>query len=226
MFFSALGAILVVGKRRGKMEKRNYQKELDSLIEKTQKEGEVPSLLLHSCCAPCSSYVLEYLSKYFAITLFYYNPNISPKEEYEKRADEQRRLLEEMPFFHPVSFIEGKYEPARFLEAAAGLEGEPEGGGRCARCFALRLEETAKEAKRMGCRYFATTLSVSPHKNAPLLNEIEEGVGKEAEVLHLPGDFKKREGYKRSIELSAKYGLYRQDYCGCIFSKEKSELTV
>lgn len=202
------------------MNKRNYQKELEKIIERNQNESRIPRLLLHSCCAPCSSYVLEYLSRYFAITVFYYNPNISPREEYEKRAEEQRRLIENLPVEHPVIFVAGEYEPERFYEMAKGLEKEPEGGRRCFGCYRLRLTEAAKQAKEGGYDYFTTTLTISPLKNAGKLNEIGEELAEICEVEHLPSDFKKKNGYKRSVELSGEYGLYRQDYCGCVFSRQ------
>lgn len=201
------------------MNNRNYQKELEKIIERNQNESRVPRLLLHSCCAPCSSYVLEYLSRYFAITVFYYNPNISPREEYEKRVEEQRRLIEKLPAKHPITFVAGEYEPDRFYEMAEGLEKEPEGGKRCFGCYRLRLTEAAKLAKEGGYDYFTTTLTISPLKNAGKLNEIGEELAGIYEVEHLPSDFKKKNGYKRSVELSGEYGLYRQDYCGCVFSK-------
>ena len=197
----------------------NYQKELEQLIEKEQKEGRVPRLFLHSCCAPCSSYVMEYLSQYFSITVFYYNPNISPKEEYEKRVEEIRRLIGEMEFEHPVAFVEGKYKPERFYEMAKGLEKEPEGGERCFGCYRLRMEEAARLAAEGEYDYFTTTLSISPLKNAGKINEIGEELAGIYKVEHLPSDFKKKNGYKRSIELSREHDLYRQNYCGCVFSR-------
>ena len=186
-------------------------------------EGKVPTLFLHSCCAPCSSYVLEYLSPHFLITDFYYNPNISPREEFARRSAELERLIREMPLGHPVTFVEGPYEPEKFREAAAGLERIPEGGERCFRCFALRLEESARRAAEGGFDYFATTLTISPLKNARKLNEIAEEMGEKYGVKALPSDFKKRDGYRRSVQLSKDYGLYRQDYCGCAFSKAERE---
>lgn len=203
------------------MNRRNYQRELDSLISEFQKEGQAPSLLLHSCCAPCSSYVLEYLSQYFRITLFYYNPNIYPQEEYAKRVLEQQRLISELPARYPVSFAEGEFCPEEYYKAVKGLEKEPEGGKRCEVCFRLRLNRAAREAARRGIRYVTTTLTISPLKNAPLLNEIGEQAAEEAGVLWLPCDFKKKNGYKRSVELSEEHGLYRQNYCGCVFSVRK-----
>ena len=200
---------------------RNFQKELDSLIVKNQKEGVVPSLLLHSCCAPCSSYCLQYLSEYFSITLLYYNPNIYPEEEYFKRVEEQKRLIEEMDFKNPVSFIEGSFDPKEFYNAVKGLENIKEGGERCFRCYELRLREAAEYAGKGDFDYFTTTLSISPLKNAQKINEIGEKLAAEYGVKHLPSDFKKKEGYKKSTLLSKEYGLYRQDYCGCIFSRKK-----
>lgn len=199
----------------------NYQKELEKLIERNEREGKVPRLFLHACCAPCSSYVLEYLSSFFSITVFFYNPNISPKEEYEKRVEEIRRLIGEMKFLHPVTLVEGIYRPEEFFEMAKGLEQVPEGGERCFKCYRLRMEEAAKLAKEGGYDYFTTTLSISPLKNAGKINEIGQELELIYEVKHLPSDFKKKEGYKRSIELSHEYGLYRQDYCGCVFSRRE-----
>ena len=205
------------------MTKRNYQKELDAVIEQVTKEGRVPSLLLHSCCGPCSSYVLEYLSRYFAITVFYYNPNIYPPEEYEHRVKEQQRFIAECTFDHPVQFVAGAYEPELFYDTVRTLEDCPEGGERCFVCYRLRLAEAAKLADELGCDYFTTTLSISPHKNAAKLNEIGEELAGITKARHLPSDFKKRGGYKRSVELSAEHGMYRQDYCGCVFSKRERE---
>ena len=206
----------------------NYQKELDKLISNLEKEGKVPRLLLHSCCAPCSSYVLEYLSDYFEITVFYYNPNIFPESEYTKRILEQQMLIQDMNVKHPVSFLAGSYERERFYEIAKGLEHLKEGGDRCFKCYELRLEEAAKIATEGEFDYFTTTLSISPMKNAEKLNEIGNEVGAKYGVSYLQSDFKKKNGYKRSIELSKEFGLYRQDYCGCEFSfrdrqREKKE---
>lgn len=205
------------------LQKRNYAKELETLLASIQAESKPPRLLLHACCAPCSSHVLEYLSDYFEIDLFYYNPNISPEEEYGKRLEELKRLVGLMPLGHRVQFVPCDYEGEAFSEIARGLELVPEGGARCEKCFRLRLTEAAKEAKRGGYDYFSTTLSISPLKNAELLNRIGEEVGKEYGVPHLPADFKKKDGYKRSLELSKEYGLYRQDYCGCIYSKAQRD---
>jgi len=197
---------------------RNYQKELDKVIDSVT-EGNLPSLFLHACCAPCSSYTLEYLSRYFDITVFYYNPNISPESEYTKRVKELMRLLSEMPLENKVKFMEGEYLPEVFFEMAKGLEDCPEGGERCYKCYELRMREAAKHAARLGFEYFTTTLSISPHKNADWINEIGERLAAEYHIKHLPSDFKKRNGYKRSIELSQQYDLYRQNYCGCVYSK-------
>lgn len=199
------------------MNRENYQKELDKIIQNNGQNR--PRLLLHSCCAPCSSYVLEYLSRYFDITLFYYNPNISPEEEYIKRVNEVRRLISEMPGCEEVKFIEGSYEPERFFDCARGLENVPEGGERCLKCFELRLGEAAEAARKIGAEYVCTTLTISPLKNADNLNRIGREKAAENGLKWLPSDFKKKNGYKRSIELSKEYNLFRQNYCGCIFSK-------
>ncbi len=201
----------------------NYQLELDQILLKLQKENRVPRLLLHSCCAPCSSYCLAYLAQYFHITLFYYNPNISPLQEYEKRVSEQQRLLGQLPVQYPVAFAEGPYEPEKFRELAQGREELPEGGERCFACYELRQRAAAEYGADHGFDYFTTTLSVSPHKNAQKLNEIGLRLAKEYGIPYLVSDFKKRGGYLRSIELSREYQLYRQDYCGCIYSREARE---
>lgn len=199
----------------------NYQKILDKELEKIQSSNTTPTLLLHSCCAPCSSYVIEYLSKYFKITVFYYNPNISPDNEYRYRADEQKRLIESMSLENPVEFLEGEYNPADFFEASKGLEDAPEGGARCAKCFNLRLSKTAETAQQGNYDYFTTTLTISPLKNAQLINNIGKELSNKYNVPYLLSDFKKKNGYKRSIVLSKEYNLYRQNYCGCIFSKNQ-----
>ena len=208
------------------MNKRNYQKELDKLIDNIKKEGRVPRLFLHSCCAPCSSYVLEYLSQYFEITVFFYNPNISLAEEYRKRVAEIRRLVAEMPFTHPVHIEEGAYDPQVFYEMAKGMEKVPEGGERCFLCYELRLREAAELAKKMQMDYFTTTLSISPLKNAEKLNEIGDALAEEYGIAYLNSDFKKKNGYKRSVELSEQYGMYRQYYCGCVFSKNQRDREI
>ena len=208
--------------------RHNYQRELDAVLkdiaERIQPDGKVPKLLLHSCCAPCSSYVLEYLSEFFEITDVYYNPNIEPEAEYDHRADELERLIAEMPFTHPVSFVKASYDPAAFHKTVHGLEHIPEGGERCFACYALRLENAARRAAEGGYDFFTTTLSISPLKNAEKINEIGQQLAEKYGVRHLPSDFKKKGGYARSIELSAEYDLYRQDYCGCIYSKREREI--
>lgn len=201
----------------------NYQLILDKTLQKIADTSTAPTLLLHACCAPCSSYVLEYLSQYFNITLFFYNPNIEDKDEYGKRSKELKRLVSELPHKNPIQILDGDYEPTIFNDTIQGLENEPEGGGRCTKCYRLRLKKTAKTAKNNGFDYFTTTLSISPHKNAKLLNEIGIELSAEFGVEYLLSDFKKRNGYKRSCELSQKYGLYRQDYCGCIYSKAEAQ---
>lgn len=206
--------------------KPNYQKELELILEQIKRDQKTPKLLLHSCCAPCSSYVLEYLSNYFLITVYYFNPNISPSDEYRHRVEEQKRLIRELPVKHTVSFLEGEYRPERFYQAVKGLEAIPEGGERCFACYALRLREAAKASKENGADYFTTTLSISPLKKAEKLNEIGRLAGEEYGVSYLPSDFKKRGGYQRSIVLSREYGLYRQNYCGCIFSRQEAESRV
>lgn len=195
------------------MEKRNYQKDLDGLIAGLG--DHKPTLLLQGCCGPCSSYVMEYLTKHFQVTLLFYNPNIRPEAEYEKRLDALKTLLDSMELSSPVTLLETGWRGEEFMEAVKGLENEPEGGNRCPVCFRLRLEETARLAAERGFDYFATTLTVSPHKNAPMLNSIGEALAHEYGVKWLPSDFKKRNGYLRSIQLSKEHGIYRQEYCGC-----------
>lgn len=198
----------------------NYQKKLEETIGSLNGRK---TLLLHSCCAPCSSYVLEYLTQFFDISVFYYNPNISPHSEYEKRICELKRLIREMPLSGDIDLIDGKYDPEGFYDIAKGMEELPEGGERCFRCYRLRMEEAAKAALEKGFDYFTTTLSISPHKNAEKINEIGQELEQKYGVRYLCADFKKKDGYKRSIQLSREYGLYRQDYCGCIFSKAIAE---
>lgn len=203
-----------------KMEyKKNYQIELEKKLSLLQVENEVPSLLLHSCCAPCSSYVLEYLSDYFYITVFFYNPNIYPAAEYERRVNEQQKLILKMPFKYPVRFLEGRYEPQEFFELAKGYEHCLEGGERCERCYRQRLKETARVGAERGFDYFTTTLTISPLKKADKLNEIGCILQEKYNISYLTSDFKKKNGYKRSVELSYQYNLYRQNYCGCAFSR-------
>jgi len=214
------------------MNARNYQKEMEAVLAKVDAGDHVPKLLLHSCCAPCSSYVLTVLAEHFYVTICYYNPNITIRREFEKRAEELKRLVRELPTRYPVDVIVPEYRPEEYYEAARGLEGEPERGRRCEVCFRLRLNYAAREAARIGAEYFATTLTISPQKDAALLNR----VGAEAEALiaedggdarYLVSDFKKKGGYAESVRLSEIYGLYRQNYCGCAFSlrdaKEREE---
>lgn len=212
----------------------NYSKELDKIWADSENYGK--HLFLHSCCAPCSSYVLEYLRSFFCITVFYFNPNITEDEEYFRRVEEQKRLIgefnrqlsgrkdsgESLKAF-PIKIIEGDYRKECFFEHIKGLEQCPEGGERCFACFELRLRETALRAKEQKADYFTTTLTISPLKNAAKINEIGQQLSGEYGIAFLPSDFKKKNGYKRSVELSAEYGLYRQDYCGCIYSKLERE---
>lgn len=200
------------------MNQINYRNQMLKVIDGF--EGRVPTLLLHDCCAPCLSSVLEQLSPIFRVTVFFYNPNILPEEEYRKRLAEVKRLLAELPQKYPAQFIEGRYNVRQFLDMASGLEQEPEGGTRCMACYRLRLTETAKYARAGKYDFFTTTLTVSPYKNAQRLNEIGLELGEKYEVPFLPSDFKKKGGYQRSIELSRIYGLYRQNFCGCPFSRE------
>lgn len=208
------------------MNKINYDKKLKSLLSSLEKEKNKPSLLLHSCCAPCSSYVLEYLSEYFVITIYYYNPNISPESEFIKRAEEQKRLIGEMHLDSEIYFINGIYENRAFEKLSENYENFPEGGERCFRCYRLRLEKTAMLAKERNFSYFGTTLSVSPYKNAEKLNSIGKELSNKYDINYLYSDFKKNNGYKRSIELSKIYSLYRQDYCGCVYSKKAREIKL
>ena len=205
--------------------KDNFQKKTDEYIREMQERGERGRLLLHSCCAPCSSYCLEYLRQYFDITDFFFNPNITNVGEYKKRADEIERLISEYNKKDDgrINYVPGRYSPEEFTEAVKGLEREPEGGLRCVKCFRLRLYETARYAAENGFDCFTTTLTISPLKNASVLNYLGQEAAAKFETVFLPSDFKKRGGYQRSIELSHEYGLYRQDYCGCIFSKAESE---
>ena len=207
---------------------KNYQKMLEATIAGLKEQNRVPTLLLHSCCAPCSSAVLERLTDWFDLTVFYYNPNIAPEEEFLRRAEEQRRLIAELPHAHEIQFRCGEYESEAFEALARGLEDMPEGGERCTRCFRLRLGKTAALAAREGFDYFTTTLSISPLKDAQRLNAIGGELAEQFGVAYLFSDFKKKNGYKRSCELSVQYDLYRQDYCGCRFSqmeREKKKIT-
>ncbi|MBR3563981.1 MAG: epoxyqueuosine reductase QueH [Clostridia bacterium] len=205
--------------------RKNYQKELDRIIEDISMTGKKPRLLLHACCAPCSSYVLEYLSPFFDITILYYNPNISKEEEFQKRYAELSRLIKEMGLEDNVKLLEPVYDPKEFFSRVRGYENCREGGDRCTICYSLRLEAAVRKAAEMKADYFCTTLSISPLKDAVRLNTIGESLGKLYSVKWLPSDFKKKGGYQRSIELSKQYSLYRQDYCGCIYSeRERREI--
>lgn len=202
----------------------NYARQLDHLLGQPETKGK--HLFLHSCCAPCSSYVLEYLRSFFSITVFYYNPNITEDAEYRKRVIEQKRLIgifNVMGDAYPIEIVEGDYVPEQFFAMSRGYEKCPEGGERCFRCYEMRLRETALQAKKAEADYFTTTLTISPLKNAAKINEIGQQLSEELAVPFLPSDFKKKNGYKRSVELSKEYDLYRQDYCGCIFSKAERE---
>ena len=206
--------------------KTNFQLEMERELARVAESTRRPRLLLHSCCAPCSSYVLETLNRYFDIVIFYYNPNIFPEEEFERRVAEQRRLVDELPHEGTIEVIRGEYEPERFTAMCRGHEDDPEGGARCERCFRLRLGEAAKVAAGMDADYFTTTLTISPLKDAQLLNAIGMELSAKSGVPWLPSDFKKRNGYKRSCELSQEYGLYRQDYCGCVYSQRERDARV
>lgn len=205
--------------------KENYQQKLELLLEDPKTKGK--RLFLHCCCAPCSSYVLKYLGNTFLITVYYYNPNITDETEYRKRAAEQKRLIDvfnqQRQCEYPIRFEEGAYDPGLFFRAVKGHESDKEGGDRCSICFKLRLREAARCAAAGGYDFFTTSLSISPHKDAYRLNEIGNACGAEYGIPFLPSDFKKRDGYKRSIELSEEYNLYRQNYCGCVFSRNEEK---
>ncbi len=206
--------------------KRNYQRELDTITDKIKATGDKPRLLLHACCAPCSSYCLEYLREFFDITVLFYNPNLYPEEEYTKRADEERKLIEIMNrdiTENEIKLAVADFDSREFYDAVKGYENCPEGGERCLKCFKLRLEKAAEYAKNNNFDYFTTTLTISPLKNAENLNRIGEETAEKFNVKHLPSDFKKKGGYQRSIVLSREYGLYRQNYCGCVFSKRERD---
>lgn len=210
-------------KMNGQLE---LEKVLNEIVKGVELDGKVPTLLLHSCCAPCSTYVLEYLSEYFRITVYYYNPNIFPDEEYRKRAKEQQYLISKMTPRYPIECLVGDYESEKFYEIAKGLEQEPECGIRCDRCYALRLRKTGELAKEIGADYFTTTLTISPLKKADKLNEIGQELEAELGVRYLVSDFKKKNGYKRSTEISREHDLYRQDFCGCVYSKMERERSL
>lgn len=205
------------------MNKQNYHVKMLQMIEEYCNEDKVPKLLLHSCCAPCSSYCLELLSQYFKVTVFYYNPNIFPPEEYEMRVEEQDRFIREFPAKYPITFVEGPYDTEKFYEIAKGMEQLKEGGERCFACYELRLRESVEYAKANGFDFFTTTLSISPLKNAAKLNEIGEKLESEYGIKYLYSDFKKQNGYKRSTEISNEYEMYRQYYCGCVYSKKQRD---
>ncbi len=204
--------------------KINYQLALDGILSDLP-QGRVPTLFLHACCAPCSSYVLEYLSQYFAITLFFYNPNISPAQEYQHRREELRRLVQEMPFCNPVTVLDGDYQPERFYALAKGLEHEPERGMRCQRCISHRLQATFSAAQQQMelPDFVGTTLTISPHKDASFINECGTAMAEQYGIPWLFSDFKKKGGYLRSIALSKEYDLYRQAFCGCVYSRQEAE---
>ncbi|NLJ16111.1 MAG: epoxyqueuosine reductase QueH [Clostridiales bacterium] len=199
--------------------KENYHKIMLDKLSDIKGQEKIPSLLLHSCCAPCSSYVLEVLSNYFRITISYYNPNIYPKQEFSRRFNELKKFVKSFPLKNEVEVLELSYIPDEFYSAVRGMENEREGGERCFKCYELRLEKAAIIAKQMSFDWFTTALSISPHKNAQKINEIGYKLEKKYNVKYLPADFKKNNGFKRSIEISREYDLYRQDYCGCVFSK-------
>lgn len=203
--------------------KRNYQIEMERELARIRADGRRPLLVLHACCAPCSSAVLEQLDDDFQIVVYNYNPNISPEAEYRHRAEELKRLVREMPLHADARVAEGDYDPERFYAAVRGHEGDPEGGARCGICFEMRLRSTAEYARALGADYFTTTLSISPLKDAQRLNALGAKISEESGVAYLYSDFKKRDGYRRSCVLSEQYGLYRQDFCGCAFSRAARE---
>ena len=201
--------------------KVNYGRMLDDKLRELESSGEKPSLLLHACCAPCSSHTLTYIAERFRITLYFYNPNIAPEEEYSFRRDELKRLVREMGL--DIEVLEETYDPAPFYELAKGLEDLPERGERCRRCIELRLRAAAAKAAELRCDYFTTTLTISPHTDCTFINECGGRISEETGVPYLFSDFKKHDGYKHSIELSRQYSLYRQNYCGCVFSRRKAQ---
>lgn len=203
------------------MQKQNYGKMLDEKLDELEKSGKKPRLMLHACCAPCSSHTLLFLYRHFDITVYFCNPNIAPEEEYLYRKSELKRLISELGL--EVTVIDEDYNPAPFYELAKGLEDQPERGERCRKCIAYRLRRTGEMARRNGCDYFTTTLTISPHKDCEYINECGRATAEECGVAYLFSDFKKHDGYKHSIELSRQYGLYRQNYCGCVYSRRKAE---
>lgn len=205
------------------MKKENYHLKMQEMIKEYCSDVKVPKLLLHSCCAPCSSYCLELLSQYFEVTVFYYNPNIFPPEEYTMRVAEQERFVQSFPAKHKISFVEGTYDTEKFYAMVKGMETLKEGGERCFACYELRLRESAEYAKAHGFDFFTTTLSISPLKNAQKLNEIGKKLETEYGIKYLYSDFKKQNGYKRSTEISNEYDMYRQYYCGCVYSKKQRD---
>lgn len=208
------------------MNPRNYQKELDRILQDLNHTDRALHLLLHSCCGPCSSYVLEYLAPFFKITVFYDNPNIQPRAEYEHRLAEQRRVIAHIQAPHGIALVEGDYDPARYADAVRGLTHLGEGSERCFACYRFRMQTAAELARELGCDYFTTTLSISPYKNVERINAIGEEIAEQVGVPHLPNDFKKRGGYQRSIVLCREWDIYRQHYCGCIYSQREYEARV
>ena len=215
MFYTGNYLFFMIKYERNEGNTMNYDLKMEEIIKNT---SEGSSLLLHACCAPCSSTVLERLGNFFNITILYYNPNITDKDEYEKRLEEIKKFTSSFKTKYKIEVIAGRYEPREFFDIARGLEDEPERGRRCYKCYKLRLEETAKIAKELNFDYFTTTLSLSPYKDANWINEIGESLQEAYNINFLYSDFKKKNGYKRSIELSHEFNLYRQDYCGCVYS--------
>ena len=209
-----------------KLANMNYQKILDEILEQISLSGKTPKLLLHACCAPCSSYVLEYLSNYFEITIYYYNPNIHPENEYIRRINELKKFLTEFKPKNKVNLVEENYNTLEYFNQIKGLENLGERSKRCYKCYKLRMEKAAKYAKENNFDYFTTTLSISPYKKANWINEIGSMLEEKYNIKYLYADFKKKDGYKRSLILSKEYNLYRQDYCGCIYSKQEREIIV
>lgn len=202
----------------------NYNKTMEDIIKKINEEDYIPSLLLHSCCAPCSTHVVDTLAPYFNITIFYYNPNIEPQEEYEKRKKEEQRFIKEYPSPNKLDIIDCDYDNDLYHQVIKGLEDLGEGSPRCHKCYYLRLQKTAEKAKELKYDYFGTTLTVSPYKDSLKLNEIGKSLSEKYHINYLYSDFKKKNGYLHSIELAKKYNLYRQDYCGCIYSQKEREI--